>query len=413
MDKIFFHIDVNSAYLSWEAAYNLSHGGDIDYREIPSIVGGDPTTRHGIVLAKSIPAKAYGVQTGESLYMALNKCPDLLIIPAHFSRYIKASDAMVDLISRYTDKIQRYSIDEVFTDMSIYKKDYLKVASEISKNIKEELGFTVNIGISENKLLAKMASDFSKPDKIHTLFKDEIESKMWPLDVGDLFMVGSRTSKKLKGRGIKTIGDLANMDDEYIYTWLKKPGLQILSYARGEEFSDVHIEMDEIKSIGNSTTTPFDVTTMEDAERFILGLSEMVGFRLRRENMCAEVIRISIKNFDFMKKRRQIKLHAPIDSTTRIFEVAMELFKEMWDGDPIRKFSVSVSDLSSNKAVQLSMFEETYEKDKKFDTCVDNIRRKYGSKEVVRSTFLYSKIEPVIGGVAEDAKEYPMMKSLL
>ncbi len=412
MDRVIFHIDVNSAYLSWEASYALSHGEKLDYRTIPSIVGGDRASRKGIVLAKSIPAKRYGIFTGESIYSALNKYPNLLIIPPHYERYVIASDAMINLIEDYTFKIQRFSIDEVFADMSIYKNEYLKIAKELSEKINKELGFTVNIGIGDNKLLAKMASDFEKPNKIHTLFRREIEEKMWNLDVGKLYMVGRRTKKKLNDRGIKTIGDLANVDFHYMNNWLKKPGLQILKFANGIEDSEVLTEKEELKSVGNSSTTAFDVYSFIEAERFILGICEMVGIRLRKLQMCGQVISLYIRNFDFESMRKQRKLFTPTDSTKRIFEVAMILFKEIWAGEAIRGFGVSVSELTSKKEIQLSMFEQFSEKDQNLNKSIDAIRNSFGTKAIERSTFLRSGISSVIGGVKEDV-EYPMMRSEL
>lgn len=410
MDRIIFHIDVNSAYLSWEAAYALSHGESLDYRTIPSIVGGDQTSRRGIVLAKSIPAKRYGILTGESIYSALNKFPNLLIIPPHYERYVMASDAMVDLIKNYTSKIQRFSIDEVFADMSIHKNEYLEIAKELSKKINEELGFTVNIGIGNNKLLAKMASDFEKPNKIHTLFIEEIEKKMWPLDVGKLYMVGRRTKKKLNDRGIKTIGELANLDFYYMKDWLKKPGLQILNFANGIETSEVVTEKEVLKSVGNSSTTAFDVESYMESERFILAICEMVGMRLRKLKMCGQVISLYIRNFDFTSMRKQRKLYTPTDSTNKIFEVAMKLFKEMWKEEAIRGFGVAISELTPKTKIQLSMFEQFSEKDRSLNSSIDKIRDGFGTHSLERSTFLHSGISSVIGGVEEDV-EYPMMKS--
>jgi Nucleotidyltransferase/DNA polymerase involved in DNA repair len=255
-DKIVFHIDVNSAYLSWEAAYNLQMGSTLDLREVPSIVGGDQEKRHGIVLAKSIPAKKYGIRTGESVYSALEKCPQLIVVEPHYERYMKASKAMVDFLSDYSPNIQRYSIDEVFLDYSHGNLPYMQAANKMKEGIKKELGFTVNIGIGPNKLLAKMASDFTKPDRIHTLFYNEIAEKMWPLPVEDLFMIGHRTKKKLNSRGIFTIGELAHLDKNYIYSWLKKPGLLIWEYANGIENSDVKSDKSKVKSIGKFNNSP-------------------------------------------------------------------------------------------------------------------------------------------------------------
>lgn len=298
--RIIFHIDVNSAYLSWEAAYRLQHGESTDLRNIPSIVGGDESKRHGIVLAKSIPAKKYGILTGESIYSAKQKCPNLAIIPPNYERYMKASSSMVDLLEEYSPYIQRYSIDEVFLDYSYdTEQNFLDIAYEIKERIKKELGFTVNIGIGPNKLLAKMASDFKKPDRIHTLFHYEIEDKMWPLPVNELFMVGSRTKKKLNGRGIFTIGELAKLDREYVHSWLKKPGLLIWEYANGIENSPVRNIPLPVKSVGNSTTTSYDVDNRKESYMFLLALSEMVGMRIRDLEQSGRVISISLKSHQF------------------------------------------------------------------------------------------------------------------
>lgn len=352
-NRVIFHIDANSAYLSWEAAYRLQHGEKIDLREIPSVVGGDEKKRHGIILAKSIPAKKYGIITGESLYSAKNKCPNLTIVSPTYGLYIKCSNAMVDLLNEYSPSIQRYSIDEVFLDYTNGNMNYMKAAIEMKERIKKELGFTVNIGIGPNKLLAKVASDFKKPDMIHTLFYEEIPEKMWPLRVGDLFMVGSRTRAKLNSRGIYTIGDLANQDADYLYSWLKSHGLLIWNYAHGIEDSPVRVQSVPVKSVGNSTTTSFDVDTKKEACMILLSLSEMVSMRLRELDKCANVISVSLKSDDFYSYSHQRKLEIPTDITNSIYETAVDLFEEMWSGEPIRRFSIELSELCSNDFFQL------------------------------------------------------------
>lgn len=411
-DRIVFHIDVNSAYLSWEAAYNLQMGSNLDLREVPSIVGGDQEKRHGIVLAKSIPAKKYGIKTGESVYSALEKCPQLIVVEPHYTRYMKASKAMVDFLYDYSPCIQRYSIDEVFLDYSNGNLPYMEAAVKMKEGIKKELGFTVNIGIGSNKLLAKMASDFTKPDRIHTLFYDEIEEKMWPLPVEDLFMIGHRTKKKLNSRGIFTIGELARLDRNYIYSWLKKPGILIWEYANGIENSDVRADKSKVKSVGNSTTLPFDVTSRDEALKVLLGISEMVGMRLRELNMKSQVISVSLKTSEFFSYSHQKKLYIPTSSTNTIYKMASALFDEMWDGNPLRCFSISLSSLLDENFIQLSLFEDFNEKDILLDKSIDNLRVKFGQDSIIRSSFLYSGIDPIIGGVVAE-ESYPMMSSYL
>lgn len=412
MKRIIFHIDINSAYLSWEAAYRLQHGAEIDLRDIPSIVGGDQEKRHGIVLAKSIPAKKFNIVTGESVHSALQKCPDLVMVPPNYERYITASNAFIDILNQYSPYIQRYSIDEAFMDYSNMQNYYLDTAYEIKERIKKELGFTVNIGIGPNKLLAKVASDFKKPDNVHTLFSYEIEKKMWPLPVEDLFMVGSRTKAKLQSRGIFTIGDLANLDRDYIYSWLKKPGLLIWNYANGIEDSPVKNGASPIKSVGNSTTTSFDVDNKKEAYKVLLGISEMIGMRIRNLKMCGYVISVGLKDHLFLHCSHQRKLDVPTASTNTIYKQAKILFDEMWTGEPLRNLSISLSDLVSNDFFQLSLLEQYRKKDELLDKTIDKLRFKFGYDSVIRSCFLYSGISPIIGGVMME-EEYPMMSSKL
>lgn len=410
--RIIFHIDANSAYLSWEAVYRLQHGAEVDLREIPSIVGGDQEKRHGIVLAKSIPAKKFNIITGESVHSALQKCPNLVMVPPNYERYIKASDAMVNILNEYSPNVQRYSIDECFLDYSNGNMHFLDAAYEIKDRIKNELGFTVNIGIAPNKLLAKVASDFKKPDMVHTLFAHEIKNKMWPLPVENLFMVGSRTKAKLNSRGIFTIGELATLDRDYIYSWLKKPGILIWNYANGIENSPVRKGALPVKSVGNSTTMPFDVDNRREAHMVLLAISEMIGMRVRDLEQNASVISVSLKNSHFYSYSHQRKLDIPTSSTNQIYRVARKLFDEMWTGEPLRNLSISLSDLSSNDFFQLSLLEKYNKKEEMLDKTIDSIRYKFGYDSVIRSCFLYSGIKPVIGGVMME-EEYPMMSSNL
>lgn len=413
--KIFFLIDVNSAYLSWEAADYLQHGGKIDYREIPSIVGGDPEKRKGIVLAKSIPAKKCGVVTGESIYGALKKCPNLKIIPPSYTKYMKASNAMMMLLREYSPNIQRFSVDECFLEYSGSQKKFgnpVTIAYEIKERIKKELGFTVNIGISTNKLLAKMASDIKKPDMVHTLFKTEIKSKMWPLKVNKLFMVGRKTHAKLKKLGIYTIGDLAQMNVELLEYFFKSHGRLIWEYSNGIENSAISFAQHRtIKSIGNSTTISYDVTTKQDALLFILSLTEMVAMRLREKNLLCGLVSVSIKNSDLLSYSHQKKLYYYTDLTNDIYKEAKKLFLDTWKGEPIRHLGVRVGRLSDNKLKQLSIWDNKNEENlRKLDHVIDDLRLKYGEKIIKRSTFLHSGVNSITGGVEKD---YPVMTSLL
>lgn len=401
--KVIYHIDVNSAYLSWEAAYRKQHGEAIDLREIPSIIGGDESKRHGIVLAKSIPAKKYKIQTGESIYMARNKCPNLVIVAPNYLRYFKASNSMIELLKEYTPEIQQYSIDEAFLKLDCKdEKEYIEKAYEIKNRIKKELGFTVNIGIGENKLLAKMASELEKPDKVHTLFKRQIKDKMWSLDIGDLFMVGSKTEKKLKSRGIFTIGDLAKTDKDYIYSWLKKPGKTIWEYANGIENSKIKTEVDLVQTISNSTTTSCDIEDRERALLILLGISEMLGIRIRDKKICGRVISVWIKDNDFFSYSKQRKLDIFTNSTNKIYNISSQLFDQIWKGEPLRQFSISISDLLSDEFQQINFLEAYNKKEEIMDKTIDTIRNKYGYNSIKRSCFLNTGIDHIIGGVLKE-----------
>jgi len=416
MSRLIFHIDANSAYLSWEATYRLQQGEQIDLREIPSVVGGNEESRHGIVLTKSIPAKKYNIQTGETLHNARLKCPDIVIVPPRYWLYMKCSAAMNQILQEYTPNIQRFSVDESFLDLSNMENlypDYMELAETIKERIKKELGFTVNIGISNNKLLAKVASDFQKPNRVHTLFPEEIKNKMWPLQVEDLFMVGRATSTKLHNLNINTIGDLANYDLEILKNKFKSHGEVIHSYANGLEFSQVrksnYIEM---KGIGNSTTIPFDAEDKDTAHKVLLSLCETVSMRLRDSQNCCTVVSISIRGSDLVFYSRQKKLAVATDSTRRIYEVACYLFDNVWKGNPVRHLGVHITDFCGNDFYQCSLLDTfNYEKDRRINDAVDKIRLKYGSKAVVRSCFLHSGLSAMCGGVGEE--DYPMMSAML
>ena len=301
--RVVFHIDVNSAFLSWEAVYRLYHlGAKTDLREMVSAVGGDMAMRHGIILAKSIPSKKYNIKTGESIVEARQKCPNLYLVPPNYGLYERCSNAFVKILHEYSPAVEQYSIDECYMDMTGTEMIFGKpeeAADMIRNRIREELGFTVNIGISENKLLAKMASDFKKPDRVHTLWHYEIEQKMWPLPVADLFFVGRATERKLRALGISTIGQLAKTDIEILRYHLKKHGEVIWQFANGLDVSVVQSAPERNKGYGNSTTIPFDVTDGSVAKLVLLALAETVGTRLRAAGVKAEVIAVGIKNSDF------------------------------------------------------------------------------------------------------------------
>ena len=401
---LIYHIDVNSAYLSWTAAYLLEQGHEIDLRTIPSAIAGDPNNRHGIILTKSIPAKKYGIQTGESLFEARQKCPELVVYPPDYDLFLQCSEFMYELLLEYTPIIQRYSVDECFLDMTTIKRavdDPVGVADEIRERIKEELGFTVNIGIGQNKLCAKMAGELKKPDMTHTLWPEEIESKLWPLPVNELFMVGRATTIKLLQLNIKTIGDLAKADPVLLKTILKSHGLLIRDYANGVDNSAVIVNSDIIqKGVGNGLTYAYDLEIEEDIHRELLALCERVGTRLRRLNRCASLVSVHLRNSNLSGYSHQVKVHGNFSTTNEIYRIARQLISEMWKGEPVRAMSVSVSDFTKNDQVQLSLFDTAdREKAERLDAAVDKIRKIHGERSVFRGTFTNIDIDPIQGGV--------------
>ncbi|MDU3546788.1 MAG: DNA polymerase IV [Clostridium sp.] len=413
-ERIIFHIDVNSAYLSWTAVRMLQLGETTeDIREIPSIVGGNTDKRHGIVLAKSIPSKKYKIKTGEPIVDALKKCPYLKIFKPDYRLFMDCSNAMYNLLYEYSPKIQRYSVDEVFIDMSHFKENYMEKAIEIQNRIRSELGFNVNIGISTNKLLAKMASDLEPKNAIHTLFKEEIPNKMWTLPVDNLFMVGRATKSKLDKLNINTIGELANFDIGILESIFKSHGKVIHNYANGIEESSVRkYNYVNVKGIGNSTTIAWDVTSKEEALKIILSLTESVSIRLRNNNSLCRVISISIKGFNFERYIHQRTLSNYTDCTEEIYKEMVKVFNEAWKGEPIRQLGVRVTNLCSNEFFQSSLFDnKKLDKQRALDKTIDSIRERYGNYSVIRSTFLHSGIKAINGGNGED--DYPMMGSIL
>ena len=412
-DRIILHIDVNSAFLSWEATYRLQHGADLDLREVPSVVGGDEESRHGIVLAKSIPAKKYGIQTGEVLWQARSKCPNLVIVPPDYSLYMQCSTALTDLLYEYSPLLERFSIDECFLDItaSLGEKTHFDIAREISNNVKNTLGFTVNIGVSVNKILAKMASDFEKPNKVHTLFPHEVPEKLWILPVRDLFMVGRRTAPKLYRLNIFSIGQLAHTDPEFLKAHFKSFGNLLWQYANGIDNSPVNPYTPVAKGIGNSTTTSFNVDNEKEALIFLLSLVEKAASRLRNARLLAQVVAVSIRETDLTFFSHQRRLLTPTDSTESLFKTARALFRELWDGAPLRHLGVAFSSLCNDRFYQTSIFEDeqTYKK-KSLDSSIDTIRLHYGDTSIVRGSFINSGIPPLTGGITDD---YPGMRSQL
>lgn len=396
-ERLIFHVDVNSAFLSWEATRRVSLGLD-DLRLIPSAVGGDPNSRRSIISAKSIPAKKYNIQTGEPVSLALRKCPNLVVVEPDFKLYHECSQAFISICKEYAPVLEQFSVDECFLDMtgtSLIYPDPIATATEIKDRIKTELGFTVNIGIGSNKLLAKMASDFEKPDRVHTLFRNEIPSKMWPLPVGDLFLCGKSSAAKLKSMQINTIGDLARHDPAYIKSLLgDKGGTLLYCYANGIDDSVVSDQYEDAKSYGMSTTLEENVTSYDEAYQIILMLSDHVSRKMRKDNVRAHCVAVTVRDTEFKNKTHQRHLDESTDISGEIYNIACELCRETWDGKtPLRLINVTLSDVSGDEEpVQLSLFDdESREKSRKMDRAADAIRDRFGSSSIKRGSDLITK----------------------
>ena len=384
--RIIFHIDVNNAFLSWTAIDMLKKGHPIDIRTIPSIIGGDEERRSGIVLAKSQIAKKFGIITGEPIYFARKKCNKLEVYSGDFEVFKKYSNALYNLFLEYTDKIERFSIDECFLDLTnfLQGRKLIDIAKEINSRVENELGFTVNVGVSSNKLLAKMASDFEKPNKVHTLYEYEIEDKMWPLPVSELFMIGKKTVPKLHNLRIKTIGDLAKTDKEFLIKRFGKHGNLMWNYANGIDEDEVNSKVELPKSIGNSVTLPQDVKNIDDIYKIVIALCEQVSYRLRKYNLVANTVNVQLRTKDFVDYSHQKALKFSTSSTKEIIETAKQIVLEMYKNESIRLIGVRVDNLENKDEVQLSIFANDLKQDK-LDTVLDSLKLKYGYNSITRA----------------------------
>ena len=412
-ERVIFHVDANSAFLSWSAAYRVKVlGEETDLRDIPSAVAGDKASRHSIILAKSVPAKKYGIQTGEPLFQALEKCPGLVVIPPDYELYVQASRHFVDMLREFSPAVEQYSIDEAWVDMTGTQRLWgsPRLAAELMRRrINEELGFTVNIGISSNKLLAKMAGDFEKPNKVHTLFPEEMTEKFFPLPVRDLFLVGAATEKKLQMLGIYTIGELAAADVRVLKKRLGKQGELLWHFANGRNADAVTPEPAENKSYGNATTTSHDVVTSEEAYQVLLSLCETVATRLRKDGKCGSCVSIHLRTNEFRHFSHQCVLHGATNITTDIFEASCRLFDEAWDGiTPLRQLGVQITRLSGEPYQQFDFFSGLspvqFERKLRLDETVDALRDKYG-EDIIRRAKFASGTEPhMAGGLSKERR---------
>lgn len=388
MQREILHVDVNNAFLSWLAVYKLEQGESLDIRTIPAVIGGDEKQRHGIVLAKSNLAKQFGIKTGEPLYSARKKCPTIKIYESNFKVYKKYSDMLFELLQEYSFKIERFSIDECFIDMTEFlnNRKLIDVAYEISKRVREELKFTVNIGVAHNKLLAKMASDFQKPNRVHTLYEKEIPRKMWNLPISELFMVGRRTLPKLYNMNIKTIEDLAKTDKNLLIKKFGKFGKVMWEYANGIDDSEVNYLKQKPKGVGNSTTVSQDITNIEKIEEVLLALTEHTTYRLRKHNMLGNVVSVQLRTSDFKNYSHQRRLNFSTNSTKEIFKTAKELVRQLYNNEPIRLIGIRIDNLCEEEEKQISLFEDqNIKKQEKLDKVVDNIKDKFGYEMITRA----------------------------
>ena len=358
---VYFHVDVNSAFLSWTAIQHLANGETLDLRTVPAVVGGDEEKRHGVVLAKSIPAKRYGIQTGESLFMARSKYPNLIVAAPDFDWYVKNSKAMIRIFGDYTPDIEQYSIDEAFLNMTGSEGLFgppLQAAQTIKDRIHRELGFTVNIGIAPNRLLAKMASDFEKPDKIHVLTQDMVPQKLWPLPVGNLFGVRGQVFR---------------------------------DYANGIESEPMTRSEVKDNSYGNSVTTPQDLKRPVEADATMLALCESVAGRLRMDGKTARVITVQLVDNAFRRSSHQVTLNSPTNSTDVIYHTARELMRQMWPDRPVRLVGVSAEKTGTDNFEQLDFFTDPAKTDKqeKLDRAADALRARFGEGAILRAKLLH------------------------
>lgn len=412
--RLIFHIDVNSAYLSWTAVEQLKHGADVDLREIPAIIGGDIQSRHGVVLAKSIPAKAYGIKTGEPVSHARTKCPLLVSYPPDHKLYHRYSQEFMALLATFCPQIEQVSVDECYLDFSSCLEQYaqskmnpesdpqeaprtfcsreaneihpsrdssaIAAAHLIKDKVADTFGFTVNIGISSNKLLAKMASDFQKPNRVHTLFPEEIPTKLWPLPVEKLYMVGRSSAEALHKLELSTIGDLAHTDPQILISHMKSHGRLIWEYANGIDDTPVETEESDLKCVGNSTTLPQDLCTMQEVQKVLRTLCGQVSERLKHKGQMAGLVTVELKYATFLKVSHQRQFPYATCDPRALFDMACRLFDELWNGEPIRLLGVRTSKLTQEvQPQQMSLFDlPRTQKEYKADHAMRQLQKRFG-----------------------------------
>lgn len=391
-DRVIFHVDANSAFLSWSAAYRvLVLGEQEDLREVPAVVAGERSPRHSIVLAKSIPAKKYGIRTGEPLYQAQEKCPNLRVVEPDFRLYTSCSRRMIGLLREMAPAVEQFSIDEAWADMTGTGLLYgppLCAAELLRERIYRELGFTVNIGVSSNKLLAKIAGDFEKPNRVHSLFPREIPEKLWPLPVENLLYVGAATARQLRRMGIGTVGDLAGTPIEQLRRSLGKQGEQLWNAAHGQDTEPVREQRPENKGYGNSVTLPWNVADTHTAHRVLLGLCETVGARLRRDKKTAGCLTVTLRDGSFRTFSHRKQISGTTDITGELYAAACAAFDEAWDRKtPLRLLGIQATKLAGERYCQLDLFSTPNRQDRmaRLDRAVDGLRDRFGTSAIKRA----------------------------
>lgn len=393
-DRVILHSDCNCFYASVEMLHRP------ECRHVPMAVGGDPEARHGIVLTANYHAKRYGVKTGMALWQAKQVCPDIIFVSPRMDLYLRFSRMAHEIYADYTDLQEPFGIDESWLDVtescSIMGDGY-SIAKEINRRIKEELGITVSIGVSFNKIFAKLGSDYKKPDAITVFGREDYQTKVWKLPVEDLLYVGKSTHKKLQMMGIRTIGDLARAEEEMICRRLGKMGSVLISFARGQDDSPVRKENTEapIKSIGNSTTTPRDLEDDQDVKIILYTLAESVSARLRENGFRCKTVEISIRDNELYHFTRQKKVTNVTNITNEIADAAFELYQQNYNWErPIRSIGVRGCDLVTDAyGEQMSLFldYEYRQKQMKVDEAVDDIRRRFGYYSIQRGLMYYDQ----------------------
>ncbi len=375
------HIDVNNAFLSWTAIELLNKGYKYDIRKSFAVIGGDPKARHGIVIAKSMAAKKLGIKTAETLYSAKKKCRVLRVYEPNYKFYQEMSNKMFNLLYDYTSNIQIASIDECYLDYTEIQNIYgepIEFAKKIQKQILDELGFTVNVGIANNKLCAKMASDFEKPYKIHTLFENQVEEKMWPLDVGELFGVGKKTKEKLNKININTIEELAKTDYDYLYKYFKNQASYLIDIANGIDNSPVISEARDPKGIGNEITLSKDIINKEEIFEILEKLSKMVSYRLKKQKKYGYTITVLLKDNMFIRTSHQKRIKNATNDDKLILETSKELYEEMKNEKPIRLIGIRINNLTDTLVHQVSIFDEEENQEQDLSKEIENIKNQYG-----------------------------------